>query len=133
MSALFYLHKNSLTDCRPLMRISGDEGKSWSEPTVCIDAVGYNVLNNDRAVQLKGGRLVLPVSLHNTPSQNRFDGGVISCYLSDDNRPETRFWFAQSQGRQLVFVEHVRQNTKQHSTISKQASMQNSIVYSAVE
>lgn len=84
--ALFYLRKNSLTDCRPWMRVSLDEGKSWSEPTACIDTVGYNVLNNDRAVQLKDGRLVLPVALHNTPEQNRFDGrGAISCYLSDDD------------------------------------------------
>ena len=33
--ALFYLRKNSLTDCRPLMRTSTDEGQSWSEPTAC--------------------------------------------------------------------------------------------------
>ncbi len=71
--ALFYLRKNSLTDCRPMMRLSRDEGQSWSEPVLCISEVGYNVLNNDRAVQLKSGRLVLPVALHNTPAQNKFD------------------------------------------------------------
>ena len=95
--ALFYLRKNSLTDCRPLMRISTDEAKTWSEPVVCISEVGYNVLNNDRAVQLKNGRLLLPVSLHNTPAQDKFDGrGVISCYLSDDKGKTWR----QSQTRQ---------------------------------
>ena len=30
--ALFYLRKNSLKDCRPLMRRSADEGKTWSKP-----------------------------------------------------------------------------------------------------
>ena len=83
--ALFYLKKDSLTDCRPLMRISQDEGKTWSEQTLCIDKPGYNVLNNDRAVQLKSGRIILPVALHNTPEQNKFSGAaVISCYFSDD-------------------------------------------------
>lgn len=85
--ALFYLRKDSLTDTRPYLRISRDEGRTWSEPTLCIpDKVGYYVLNNDRAVQLKSGRLVLPVALHNTPEQNRFVGqAVIMCYFSDDN------------------------------------------------
>lgn len=104
--ALFYLRKNSLTDCRPLMRISRDEGNSWSEPTVCIGAVGYNVLNNDRAVQLKSGRLLLPVSLHNTPSQDRFDGrGVISCYLSDDNGKSWRQSTTRQQGDNMTLQE----------------------------
>lgn len=83
--ALFYLRKNSLTDCRPLVRFSDDEAKHWSEPILCIAEVGYNVLNNDRALQLASGRLVLPVALHNTPAQNKFSGrGVIRCHLSDD-------------------------------------------------
>ena len=83
--ALFYLRKHSLTDCRPVLRISTDEAKTWSEPVTCIDTVGYYVLNNDRAVQLKSGRIVLPVARHNTPEQGVFDRrGVISCYLSDD-------------------------------------------------
>ena len=30
--ALFYLRKNSETDCIPFMRISSDEAKTWSEP-----------------------------------------------------------------------------------------------------
>ena len=58
--ALFYLLKNSTTDCRPVMRISKDEGKTWGEPVLCItDQVGYYVLNNDRAIQLKSGRLAV--------------------------------------------------------------------------
>ena len=84
--ALFYLRKNSLDDCRPYMRISTDEGKTWSEPKLCIDdEVGYYVMNNDRATQLASGRLVLPVALHKTPDDERPDwAGRIMCYLSDD-------------------------------------------------
>lgn len=85
--ALFYCRKNSHSDCRPMMRISTDEAKTWSEPTVCIpDAeIGYYVLNNDRAVQLKSGRLLLPVALHNKPDWQKPDwDGFLQCYFSDD-------------------------------------------------
>ena len=82
--ALFYLRKNSIEDCRPYMRISTDEAKTWSKPRLCIDPVGYNVLNNDRAVQLDSGRLVLPVSRHGGPGQKWAGAGEISCWLSDD-------------------------------------------------
>ena len=84
--ALFYLRKTSKEDCRPLMCISTDEAETWSQPTVCItDKVGYYVLNNDRAVQLRSGRLILPVAWHQGPGQGRDTAGVIMCYLSDDN------------------------------------------------
>ena len=85
--ALFYARKNSLQDCRPLMRTSTDEGSTWSEAKLCInDEVGYYVLNNDRAVQLASGRIVLPVALHNRPDYEKPDwAGRIMCYLSDDN------------------------------------------------
>ncbi|MFC1793350.1 sialidase family protein [Planctomycetota bacterium] len=84
--ALFYLRKTSREDCRPLMCISSDEAATWSESNVCItDKVGYYVLNNDRAVQLRSGRLVLPVAWHQGPGQPRDTAGVIMCYLSDDN------------------------------------------------
>jgi len=83
---LFYLRKTSREDCRPLMCISTDEAATWSKPAVCItDQVGYYVLNNDRAVQLKSGRLVLPVAWHQGPGQPRDTAGIIMCYLSDDN------------------------------------------------
>ena len=40
--ALFYLLKNSTSDCRPVLRRSFDEGKTWSEPTPCItDEIAY--------------------------------------------------------------------------------------------
>ncbi len=84
--ALFYLHKISEEDCRPVMCVSTDEGRTWSEPTVCItDEVGYYVLNNDRAVQLKSGRIILPVAWHQGAGKPRDSAGVVMCYLSDDH------------------------------------------------
>ncbi len=104
--ALFYLRKNSLVDCRPMMRVSRDEGQTWSEPVLCIDEVGYNVLNNDRAVQLSNGRIILPVALHNTPAQNKFDGrGVISCHFSDDQGRTWRQSKTVRQGEKLTLQE----------------------------
>ncbi len=83
--ALFYLRKTSREDCRPMMCVSTDEAETWSDPTLCItDEVGYYVLNNDRAVQLDSGRLVLPVAWHQGPGRARDTAGVIMCYLSDD-------------------------------------------------
>jgi len=84
--ALFYLRKTSQEDCRPMMCLSTDETRTWSKPTLCItDEVGYYVLNNDRAVQLHSGRLILPVAWHQGPGRVRDTAGVIMCYLSDDN------------------------------------------------
>lgn len=85
--ALFYAHKNSMLDCRPVMRISTDEGKTWGEGIECItDLIGYYVLNNDRVIQLSDGRLLMAVALHNLPHYDKPDwNGHIMCYLSDDS------------------------------------------------
>ena len=88
--ALFYLAKNSLLDCRPVMRISTDEAQTWSEPRHVGDAPGYFVLNNDRVIQLQSGRLVAPVGFHRSrgsdPQNYRsLDMRAIALwYLSDD-------------------------------------------------
>jgi sialidase-1 len=80
--ALFYLKKNSTSDCIPMLRISKDEAKTWSEPIATItDKKDYFVLNNDRAIQLKDGRLLISVSLHNTETGD----GRLWSYYSDDN------------------------------------------------
>jgi sialidase-1 len=85
--ALFYLKKNSTSDCIPMMRISDDEATTWSEPRPCItDKEGYFVLNNNRVVQLKSGRLLMAVSLHQSPGDKTFSSvGRLWSYFSDDN------------------------------------------------
>ncbi|MBR4654977.1 MAG: exo-alpha-sialidase [Kiritimatiellae bacterium] len=64
--AMFYLRKNSTQDCRPVMRVSTDEAKTWSEPVMCVSDADrdYYVLNNARAIQLTSGRIVLPICRH---------------------------------------------------------------------
>ncbi len=82
--ALFYLRKNSLEDCRAMMRISTDEAQTWSEATLCIPPGGYYVVNNDRVIQLASGRLVVPAARHNVPGGKWTGRGVAMCFLSDD-------------------------------------------------
>jgi sialidase-1 len=82
--ALFYLRKNSLQDCRPWMRLSTDEAKTWSDPVECItDQTGYYVLNNNRVIQLTSGRLVMPTALHVVENGSLQPGSIV-VYLSDD-------------------------------------------------
>jgi len=88
--ALFYARKNSIHDCIPMMRISTDEARTWSSPITCItDQNEYYVLNNNRVIQLKNGRLLMPVALHQTPKgsgESNFNGrGRLFVYYSDDN------------------------------------------------
>lgn len=84
--ALFYLRKNSQSDCIPMMRRSFDEGATWGEPTACIaDEPGYYVLNNDRVVQLRDGRLLFAVSRLGAPDGSWDEKGTVMSYHSDDN------------------------------------------------
>jgi len=88
--ALFYLQKNSVSDNRPVMRISSDEAKTWSAPIEIIpkEQNGYYVLNNDRVIQTSSGRLIAPVAQHcgyGMGEPDKWTGnGLLSCYLSDD-------------------------------------------------
>jgi Neuraminidase (sialidase) len=82
--ALFYVRKNSTSDCRPYLRYSTDETRTWSEPILCIRESGYFVLNNDRAIQLASGRILLPVALHRSENGDFGSRGVAMTFLSGD-------------------------------------------------
>ena len=73
-------------DSRPWFCFSDDEAKNWSEPVRVADVppAAYFVTNNDRLVQLKDGRLILPVSHHSFGSA-RLGAGVIRFFISDDS------------------------------------------------
>lgn len=82
--ALFYLRKNSETDCIPFIRISTDEAKTWSDPIRCMEDEGYHVVNNDRLVQLPEGRIIYPTALHGQAASGMMPDAKLYCYLSDD-------------------------------------------------
>ncbi len=86
--ALFYLRKNSWQDCRPLLRFSGDEAKTWSNPIEVFPGQNsdYYVMNNDRVVRLSSGRLLLPLAKHFAPGWPAWNGQAqILCAFSDDH------------------------------------------------
>ena len=85
--ALFYLRKNSVTDCRPVMRVSRDEGKSWGEPVVCVpdSDCAYYVLNNCRVERLASGRILLPLWQEKGLVGGQVRRDLLGCYMSDDD------------------------------------------------
>lgn len=82
--ALFYLRKNGADDCVPMMRISKEEGRNWSEAVSCVAEGGYYVMNNHRAVLLKSGRLLLPLARHAKGGAKRTPRATFLCSYSDN-------------------------------------------------
>ncbi len=84
---MLYLRKQSLSDCRPYLRTSDDEGTTWSPPIEIIpdEEAGYYIANNSRMVKLSTGRLIVPLSLHTGADHPVFTKyGQAVCYYSDD-------------------------------------------------
>jgi sialidase-1 len=82
--ALFYLRKNAPDDCVPMMRISREEGRNWGDPVSCVPEGGSYVLNNGRAVQLKNGRILLPLARHAKPGAAWSARATFLCTYSDN-------------------------------------------------
>jgi sialidase-1 len=82
---LLYLRKESNADCRAYLRVSRDEGETWGDPVLCMQDVGYYVVNNDRIIRLGSGRLVIPAALHTHETKEFTGRAVAMCYLSDDD------------------------------------------------
>ena len=92
--AMFYLIKNSWIDCRPYMRLSIDEGQSWSAARLILDAPGYFVMNNDRVIQTTKGRIIAPLAFHRSrgsdPHSSRsFDARAIDIWIYSDDEGST--------------------------------------------
>lgn len=101
--AMFYCLKNSWLDCRPHMRVSTDEGETWSDAKLIQQAPGYFVLNNDRVIQTKKGRLIVPLAFHRSRSSDphsikSFDARAIAMWLYSDDEgatwTESSSWWA---------------------------------------
>ena len=81
--ALFYLVKNGYDDLDAYLRVSRDDGQTFSDPVLITDAPGYHVMNNDRVTRLTGGRLLAPVAT--TADVRKVNHFTSYCFLSDDN------------------------------------------------
>lgn len=85
----FFCVKNSEAECVPHVKKSSDEGETWTQP-VAVDRYfgGYVTLNNDRAIQLSTGRIILPAAI--TPNVYAYPQLESFCFFSDD---DGRTWF----------------------------------------
>lgn len=101
--AMFYCIKNSWIDCRPHIRLSTDEGETWSEPRLAQQAPGYFVLNNDRVIQTAKGRIVMPLAFHRSKGSDphtskSWDSRAIATWLYSDDEgatwTESSSWWA---------------------------------------
>ncbi len=101
--AMFYCVKNSWLDCRPHLRLSGDDGATWTEAQRILEAPGYFVLNNDRVIQTRQGRLIVPLAFHRSRggdphSSKSFDARAIAMWLYSDDEgttwTESSSWWA---------------------------------------
>lgn len=86
---LIYLQKTEAPDgsiyCLPLIRRSADEGKTFGEAIRMVDKPSYYVLNNDRVIRLKSGRLIFAVADHKRLTKHTFHPGSIAVFYSDDD------------------------------------------------
>lgn len=91
---LFFLEKYTkdghILDRMKMLR-SSDEGKSFGEPILCIDDGDYYVVNNDRAVRLNDGRILIPAALHSAflldrEGEDHGKGKVFFFASEDDGR-----------------------------------------------
>lgn len=90
---LLYLRKSMKGDdqlCMPYLLRSADEGKTFGEPVPCFDEDGYYVVNNDRLIRLRSGRLLIPAAHHGEAGNRGLHPGVLRvCYSDDDGRSWT--------------------------------------------
>ena len=74
--ALFHCQKNTeASDCRVMMRVSGDEGATFGPARQLSPAGRYTGLTNGRSVRLQSGRILLET----------WEGGDGYCCISDDD------------------------------------------------
>ena len=93
--AIVYLRKDGLKSCVAYFRTSSDELETLSEPVLISHEPGYYVVNNDRMIQLRCGRIVVPTAFHRyrgpsvllpgeKPKSFMASPGIIFFWLSDD-------------------------------------------------
>ena len=81
---MFYLCKTPVDGrmgCLVNLVRSYDEGETWSEPQVCTDDKNYYVLNNDRVIRMKSGRVIFAVADH---GEEKDTADVVFFYSDDD-------------------------------------------------
>ena len=92
--AIFYLKKihdgSEQVFTRVMMKVSDDEGKTWSKEQDCTQAMPleYRVVNNSRVIRLSSGRILIPAASHAYHGPGSYDmdsDARLYCLYSDDN------------------------------------------------
>ena len=81
---LIYAYCDGYLRATPNVIRSSDDGLTWSNPIPCAPNSNHYILNNDRAVMLKNGRIMLPLADHGKDSKNISPGKVVFAYSDDD-------------------------------------------------
>jgi hypothetical protein len=84
---LFYLRKESWSECNLFVSRSSDGFGTLSPPVRVTTVNGYHVVNNDRVTITSSGRLVVPSALHPCPDGTRKSWSPAAhpmAFLSDD-------------------------------------------------
>lgn len=85
----FYIVKKADGTDKIVLTRSSDEGRTWSQPISCMDCLDeqdYYVLNNDRVLRLKTGRILFAAARHTVlTDKDVFMPGVVCFFYSDDD------------------------------------------------
>ena len=76
----FLVKNHPSEDCRYYVRHSRDEGETWGAPVLATPEEGYFVVNNDRLLQTRDGRLLVPAA---KAVDARYHC-LSTCFASDD-------------------------------------------------
>lgn len=90
---LVYFLRSNTSEGRPYLRRSSDEGETWSDPVSCSNTRGVYVKNNDRAIKLRTGRLIVPTAYHRTiispDGGEHWDSNAVTYYFYSDDDGRT--------------------------------------------
>lgn len=104
-----YMEENGIITDKMYMKISRDEGETWEKEVRCFEEDGYHVMNNDRVIRLKSGRILIPIARHSATGYDIntriLEPGVAVFSVSDDNG---KTWYTVSQAVQSPFQDNVQ-------------------------
>lgn len=86
---LIYLVRITYSMTRLFLRRSLDGGRTWGERVLCTPQDDFFVINNDRALRLSTGRILLPVASHRS-GEEYFDSRAEAMYFHSDD--DGRSW-----------------------------------------
>jgi sialidase-1 len=66
-------------------RRSADDGKTWGDQLIVSPRPGYNIMHNDKLVQLSSGRIIAPLEFELVTTGDDHAGYVSYTECSDDN------------------------------------------------